>query len=239
VLLPSRPQWNSLVDQRRNVTYEQFATQRGVTRRAYRAAIENRLEAWVAEKEIRTRVRIEVLPLVLADGRLKTQFETGTSGGAYSPPHRLQTEEALFGIPVTAGADERPIYGYLEGSNPAALVQYGPVVIRLRSDVRERTTFTMADSLDHTGAGTHTYLGPSPLSAPRVDALHTEYDLLSAPSMAHATGYGYVECQIHGGVTLADIAGIAFTQGVVPDEEVERRLVDADLEWVTGEGDEP
>jgi hypothetical protein len=227
------------VAQRRLVTYEHFASSRGVARTVYTATMENNIRQWIGGKEIRVRIRAHVLPLVLADARLKNQFETMTSAGAYNPPRRVQTEKALFGIDVRAQPDQRPIYGYLEGSFETSVLQYGPIVLRLRDEARERTTFTLADSLDHTEAGTQPWVAPEPLSAPTCQASHTEWDVVAAPTLPHATGYGFVECQIHGGVALADFAQVVFTRGLTPGADLQERLSDADVEWSVQPEDEP
>ena len=237
--IPTSGAWLALVRQRRAQTYAAFAAQQGVSVLHYRTAVEARVRAWVHGGEVRVRVRAHVLPLVLQDGRLKNQFETGTSGGLLNLPSRIATEAALFQIPASAAAADRPVYGYLEGTLEPSVVQYGVVVLGLNNDVRARTTFTLADSLDHTNHGTDPYVAPSPLNNPTVDAAFTEVDISGAPDVASATGWGYVECQIHGGVSVADIARVVFTQGVQPDPAIQQSLANANLQWSMTQGVEP
>jgi hypothetical protein len=110
------------------------------------------------------------------------------------------------------------------GARETSVSQYGAVVLRLSDSVRDRTTITLADSLDHTVHGTLPLVAPTPLAAPTLDGAFTDADILNSPTLADATGYGYVECQIHGGVSLEDIVEVVFTRGTAPDEELGRRL---------------
>src|SRR5690349_7760980 len=73
--VPRSSAWRALVDARRSLTYEQFASARGLARHVYRAGVDVRVQQWVGQREVRVRVRPDVLPLILGDGRLKTQFE--------------------------------------------------------------------------------------------------------------------------------------------------------------------
>lgn len=237
--IPGSATWLATVQHRRAQTYAGFAAQLGVTDAAYHAAVDSRVVAWVTDKQVRVRVRVDVLPFVLDDGRLKNQFETATSGGALNPAGRIATEAALFDIPPMSPGRDRPIYGYLEGSAGGSLRQYGLAVLCLREDVRARTTFTLADSLDHTRFGTLPYVAAVQLTAPTCDAAYTEAEISTAANVAAATGYGYVECQIHGGVAVADVERVVFTHDIQPDPDVMQKLDDVNLEFDVVGGDEP
>lgn len=237
--IPTNAAWAARVEQRRRQTYQYFAHQRGVPANVYRAAIENRVSGWIAGAEVRIRLRTDVLERVLDEGRLKNQFETMTSGGALNPVGRIATELSLFGILANRGARDRPIYGYLSGSLEASLLQYGKVVLELSEDIQERTTFTIGDSLDHTRHGTEPWLAPMPVLQPRLGAAHTEIDISACAGCSQASPCGYAEAQIHGGVTLGDIARIVFTGGAAPDLALSQRLAALGLEFVTRQGDEP
>src|SRR5690606_41821198 len=50
---------------------------------------------------------------ILDSGRIKSQFETGTSRGALAPETRADVEHQFFGYPHDLPAKARPIYGYL------------------------------------------------------------------------------------------------------------------------------
>jgi hypothetical protein len=91
---------------------------------------------------------------LLADGKYRSQFETGLSSGsrtAYVGGERDEWERALFGgayqVPGVSAA-ERPCYGalalidYPDGPAP----RFGSCYLVLRPQVLQRTTFTFAGS---------------------------------------------------------------------------------------------
>lgn len=203
-------------------------------------AIETRLK----DAEVRIRVASEDLWAILEDGRLKTQYETNDSGGNLDPAYRMKEEARMFGLkpdtsvseiwtphdatpPAYATTDvpieERPIYGFLSDRNLADdvgedfLGQYGDLTIRLKDDTLDRTTFNTGDSL-----GTRTQ-APTPFRAPEAASISpyelpdlldgTETDFTSL-----AKGSGYVEAQVHGGVTLDDIAEVLIPEAVYEEE---------------------
>lgn len=170
--------------------------------------------------DVQIRATNESLERILASGRFKSQHESGTSAGTYSPVMRRDHELAMFG-PQKAD----PIYGYVnpsvyDGNTPAELPLYGDLIIGLKSSVNERTTVTFGDSLDVPNP-------PAPLALNRV-AGATDADLADAyVSPRYVSGADlraggtYVEAQIHGGVNVADIAyvrAVKWPPGA-PDEQ--------------------
>jgi len=158
---------------------------------------------------------------VIADGRFKTQYETRESNGAYKPYLRRTRELAFLGVPQDTKASERPIYGFLavqvDGTTPntsgynrdkwnvgnTSVSQYGEVRVVLNDGVRERTSYTIPDSLDG-------YALARPLSEK-----HT-YESVSFAGIHHdlTTSHGglqregYAEAQVYGGIKLSDIKEI-------------------------------
>jgi hypothetical protein len=128
----------------------QWGELRGITQPEYLrrldAAVKKALDP--SQVEIRVRVPITVLPGILADNRLKSQFETGTSEGTLNAADRAIAEKAQYGYPDDTPPEERPISGYVApiGGDPDT-VQYGGVVLRLKNDVRVRTTVLSGDTL--------------------------------------------------------------------------------------------
>lgn len=92
-----------------------------------------------------------VLPRILHEGRLKSQFETGTSEGVNDNDMRAEVEQHLFGYPQDLPDHARPIYGYLS-AHPAtddSTSSYGKTSLVLHKPALwHRTTFTGADSLE-------------------------------------------------------------------------------------------
>ena len=104
-------------------------------------------------------------PGILADERVKSQFETGTSQGYLNPSFRSDFEADHMGVPQDIEETQRPIYGFIptqidEGTgevnlyrDPAALYSGGwpfgrGVILRLKPGVEDRTTASFGDSLD-------------------------------------------------------------------------------------------
>ena len=161
---------------------------------------------------------------VISDGRFKTQYETRESNGAYKPYLRRTRELAYLGVPQDTKASERPVYGFLAvqangrtantsgynddkwNINNTGVGQYGEVRVVLNDNVRERTSYTIPDSLDG-------YALARPLSE-----RHT-YETMSYAGLHHdmTTSHGgfqregYAEAQIFGGIKLSDIKEIYVT----------------------------
>ena len=161
---------------------------------------------------------------VLADGRFKSQFESNKSGGMYDRSRR-KIEEVEQGIPVNSKLSDRPIYGYLASQisvnensardvndekptntftvNTSRVEQYGNLRVLLNDDVKERTTYTLRDSLLQGSL-------PQPLSE------KVTRDNLVTAGLHARSSYGrggkhtseYVEVQIRNGVKITDIKQI-------------------------------
>jgi hypothetical protein len=152
-----------------------------------------------------------VIEGLLADGRFRSQFETGISNGgltAYPGGDRDRWEQRMFGGAYQrAGvrAADRPKYGALNlrHHDDGAAPRFGSAHLRLRAHVRDRATFTFGDSFHH------------PTEAGTADA----FDAVLAALRAHhgegalerSAGAGpgralddYIEAQIHGPVRLSD-----------------------------------
>lgn len=152
-----------------------------------------------------------VIDGLLADGRFRSQFETGISNGgltAFPGGDRDRWEERMFGGAYQrpgVRAQDRPKYGALNllHHEDGAAPRFGSAHLRLRPHVLAWATFTFGDSARHpTSAGTADAFDAV------LDALHAHHgaDALSRP---RRPGPGralddYVEAQIHGPVRLAD-----------------------------------
>jgi hypothetical protein len=158
---------------------------------------------------------------VIGDGRFKTQHETRESNGAYKPYLRRQRELALAGVPLDTKASERPIYGYVatqeRGSTPntsdynqdryninnSGVGQYGNVRVVLKDDVKQRTSYTIPDSLDG-------YALARPLTEKHTFKTLSQAGVHHDLSLSHGgkERESYVEAQIHRGVKVSDIKKI-------------------------------
>ena len=203
----------------------------------------------------------EALLQVLEDGRYKSQFETGSSEGWYSPNERRKIESEFLGIPTDIDDDKRPIYGYMplldsEGKlkHPA---YYGEHAVILKDDVRERTTASFGDTLDHKLVGISLTEPVSDIPDDRLEAAFVDYwsaeplryeminalshsdqvdfsiDDLDTPAYAGTlNGWTYVEAQVHGGVSLEDIEKVGIKISDSPKtEQLVKSLEEAGIPW--------
>lgn len=203
-------------------TREKIAASRGMTLADYDASAQRFIEQRVASADVAVRVHSESLGQILAEGRLKTQFESGTSGGFFDPAGRAVFESHYFGAAPEMPHSDRPVYGYLHdrqedpdasgGLADYALEAYGEVALRLRPEVRERTTWNAGDSLSLNGMAQNPETVASPLSAPDRRSLNyaTFHDPTQTRSWSDIGGGEYMEAQVWGGVRVQDIAEVVF-----------------------------
>lgn len=156
-----------------------------------------------AADRLRIRMPADVLESVFADGRIRTQFETGTSKGTNDPKLRAKAEKNLYGVPPTLPDSDRAVYGFVDepkGRRMAGML-YGDIVLRIKPEVAERTTVTSGDSL-YPGSDGH--IAPIPLGE-----LGEADDRRLAQASAYTGGTDfYVEAQIHGGVNIDELAPV-------------------------------
>jgi len=197
----------------------------------FKTACSKRMENLVSGQDVNVQVHKGALDKILTDGKFKTQFETQTSGGFLDNVTRASFEKNVFGV-AKEELHNRPVYGSL--GKPKLARQYGDVTIKLKDDVRKRTTFMVGDSLDTTMAGSNPIASPQPLTKPSHLAVQDSMkgNLLGWKKLDDVVA-PYVETQIHGGVQTADIAKVVFRKH--PGETVARKLSDQGIEWVIEE----
>jgi hypothetical protein len=147
-----------------------------------------------------------VLQHLSADGRYRSQFETGTSNGgltAHPGGDRWRWERRIFGGAYDdAPPADRPKYGALNHRRRSigAAPRFGSSFLRLAADVLDRTTFCFPDSVfEPTAFSTAARFGLFPM----VDA----FDAIDRTDSIEAAEGGllddYIEAHIHGPVDLA------------------------------------
>lgn len=117
-----------------------------------RAAITQRLQ----DHPVVVNVPERALPGIASSRELRSQFETGFSGGLYDPNTRSNVEEDLLGIGRGIDPRHRPVYGYV-GDASTLLGQagyfpvdgYGQYSLVLNPEVKDRSTFSIGDSLGY------------------------------------------------------------------------------------------
>jgi hypothetical protein len=208
-----------------------YAQKHQMTPDEYKAAALDSIQRGVANAQVGIRIRPGGLEAFLNDGRYKTQFETGTSGGLLSNALRADAEYQMFGYPSTMDAGLRPVYGYLIGSADETGqigMGYGDILLKMKSATNARTTFSLSDSLGYGRAGG---LEPPSLLDPTLRAWPPGTDPVEANGVLRKLTNGeYVETQIHGGVNVSDIEEVFFSaekeQEAITDTEYRARIAE-------------
>jgi hypothetical protein len=107
-MIPQNRAWARRVYRRRCKAYATFASAAGLDSPTYAQQMRDKVTNWIVGAEIRLRVPLIVLPSILMTGRIRNQFETGSSRGL-----------AVMGVGLMTPDEERPRYGYLAGSEGA------------------------------------------------------------------------------------------------------------------------
>lgn len=92
-------------------------------------------------------------PMLNDGGKFKTQFETNESRGLVGHEARIKTELETSGLPTDLDPKLRPKYGHLYGGESMEpedyrANNYGEILIEFDDKVKEKTSFTLGDSLD-------------------------------------------------------------------------------------------
>ena len=203
--------------------------------------LENKLQEMTNSDEIRVGIRFSPYHLkeILNDGRFKSQFETGTSGGALNNYFRSQVEKEQMGYKKKLNPEDRPIYGMLfEGKNSSEIKPskseggfYGSAVAIFKPSVKAHTTVTFDDSLNNFKTK---QVYPSPLLAPKRYSIEAETfgigSMYSELSRVRANGgkmrlenvvspFTYAEVQIHNRqATVSNIERIIFPKSFSKDD---------------------
>lgn len=222
-------------------------------RSAIVARAQDGLQLFAQDKDVAVNVPSEtILGKILADGRLRSQRDpdiTETGGGGYLPDEREALENAWFG-----DHDEPPIYGYLRdrSGKESGADDYGDIALILKPEVSASTTVTVGDSLDDrayafpgTVGNPGRYTG-NPTEAAAYDTAQDYADYLNGVNVVPDPGFGpsagglyadmYVEAQVHGGVTVKDIASVHF-KGDPPSAAMVERLRQAGITYTVPKGE--
>jgi len=247
------PEWVGKVqaNEDRVGVIRRYAEKRNQTPEEFIAQADKVVADAVENAHVFVRVPGDILEWIAMDGYIKNQFESSTSQGLLDAGTRDRLEDRLFGIPTgESDPSKRPIYGYLgadDGSSDEgdSVQTYGAVAVRLKDDVKERTTFTVGDSLDanyeYRGSSKETYplggvaamanVAPQPVLHP--SSLAYDFGLKSnfenkttVDEFERAKGIGglakhgidhYVEAQIHGGVRMSDVESVYWPFAYAPE----------------------
>jgi SPP1 gp7 family putative phage head morphogenesis protein len=209
----------------------------------------------LAAKNTFVAISSETLSEILTEGKFKTAYETKESSGYFDAKQRASFEEEYFG--------SKPIYGYLSDSGQASRISkketasgdsystdevsiYGPVRIKLKTHMRERTTFVQGDSWDsnHVGvlqASSEDSISTlaSPVNKPSYKSIptwenikHLKDSLVERHKewLDDNTRPFYCEAQIHGILNVSDIDSIIFYDEP-PDKALSSQLAKNGIKW--------
>lgn len=217
------PQWRADFERVRCARLKIRATKVGKSLEQYVEQAEMNMRGWVEGAAIRIRVREPDLLGFLHDGQYKVMEATGVSGGGLNDiKRRREVECEVLGIPPDAPASDRPVSGYLVGSDEAGKVAtYGPVVLELDHSVRARALYLLGDLIDTaTLTGGWMFL-PQPVTQPSMDAGSSRWDIAGAATLADACGpHRYAEALVFGGVSPSDVTRITYTRGEQPSAKM-------------------
>ncbi len=177
---------------------------------------------------------------ILRDGRQKSQFEIGHSGGYYNPSVRARFEKGLFQYPENMNKADRPTYGLLLDSSKLSPRgynggQYGEVLIVYKNEVKRFATFTVGDSLDNNLH--YPSQIASPVLAPSVESItvwgRDRGERLSFGSVregVRTSGHAYIEVQYHKqAARVENIDRVVFSYE--PRDETKALMAERNIEW--------
>jgi hypothetical protein len=169
------------------------------------------LQEWGQSKPITIHLSQDAARGILETGRYKTGFET--SPEHFDELNRRMIEERGMGVPKNTPPERRPVYAIVQVAEYDGGV-WGDIELRLKDDVKQRSTVTLGDSLAGFGTGAQVAM---PLEAPGVAALGGDAKMIAGAVAGEirigtfsAAEYSYLEAQVHGGVTLNDVAEIVI-----------------------------
>lgn len=170
------------------------------------------------------------LKKVMDDGRYKTQFESGISGGMLDTDRRAGQEVAMFSLHPSLSGEKRPVYGqiYTDGFSMDSwreAGQYGQTVLVLKKPNHKRTSYTSGDSLGRTVQS----------SSMKTPSFHGgDKQELGNTGLFGGSDLAYIEAQIHGGVKVSDISHIIIPSdgGVGPNRFREKYNIPSSIKII-------
>ncbi len=214
-----------------------YARAHGMTPDEYLAASGEWLRGQVAGEEVRVRAPVEAIGGIVDAGGMVPGGEA-TFGGEWG---RDRLEETYMG-----DGGQPPVYGYVSGipeDDGHPVTMYGDAVIRLTPEASARSTLTLGDSANTLTDPTREAPPFAPVAFVQPSAQAIDFDTAGdvlAPGLGLRDFTGiYAETQTWGGVRLADMREVVYTDGYVPEAAVQEKLRSAGVQWRTVEGQDP
>lgn len=211
--------------------------------------VKDYLKELLNHNDYRFRCGVDVLGFIL-DDKVKSQMETGTSGGITHAPLRMEFTQKSFGNEIgSLDATEYENYGYLASSkhefvNRSKTSGYGQIAVKLSKErMKNRVTCTLGDSLGHMLTCTPALADDPDLACVGFDAkvavIMNAYkrnkqkqaapeDVEDMIEQLKNDEIRYFELQYHGDVTVRDMEEITITyppilQKMRPDGSMETK----------------
>ncbi len=169
-----------------------------------------------------------LLSAIASDGKLRSQFETGTSNGgltAYKGGERWLWEQKAFdGAYDDAPVSLRPKYGALNfrGYETGASPRFGSAYFQLKPHMLERTTFCYPDSFYEP----EDFAVSAKVSFLINKARHAQVDLLD----------DYIEAHIHGTISLKNDVECLVLDPIyrLSEIEIQAKQLGIPIKWHAG-----
>lgn len=192
-----------------------FAKFVGISRAEVIEGIENQTKELLKDVVPAIRVPIRRVMGIFRDGMFRSVHEVGNTQSFAQVSDYVQVrhegEASMF------GEGSRPVYGYLKPKEVAyhgGVSHYGELEFILKPEILDRCTYTLGDSLSQ-----HDTIIPAPVHFPNYRASAGPQYLtkraynnpLSYPlvrGFSSGDTVSYVELQVHGGLTVDDIASV-------------------------------
>lgn len=173
--------------------------------------VNNEIDQAIEKGRVTIAISPEVMQEVFNDGKLKNQFQTGTSRGLLDERKRVMTEYVTQNIDVATKDGDRPIYGFVTvdgattGNEPNILAldsttvnHYGRWRVVLNENIKSHTSITIDDSFAVRGNSHPMTSMPSQSERIQMNISKTVAEFEDSRS--------YIETQTRGGVKTSDIA---------------------------------
>jgi hypothetical protein len=178
--------------------------------------------------------------LLDSKGKFMNQFEIGESMGEYNPELRMEIEERTNGLSENTPPSERPKYGHLINDNYQAdnmnyeAFNYGAIRFIFNESIKDKVTYTFGDSLFNEESIANSLEKPSlgvftEQQLKKLASLNPEdlknlshQELQKILENALRIDVAYIEAQIHGSLTLDDVASVDIPSFMANSPEVEK-----------------
>jgi len=206
---------------------------------------EKTVRKFMSRCEVLVQLTLDGLLGFVSDGKMKNGFQQGAidsfgKGKLRYLRRRREVEGLVFGIPDEAKPEERPVYGYLEhpkqrSPSRKGVAQYGDIQVVLKSYIKERTSYTVEDSM----SGRKKWGKGAAVNNPTATMEGMEAGLSVDDWKRVCKGIKitprYIEAQIYGGVSLKDVGKVRCPRHVFLPSDVLEKLKKTGIEVETVE----